>query len=117
MEIDTQQRINEIESMMVSAFSSVKSPQVRTYDDQDSLKLQLTWVTESHGDSTLDSRCVATLQIGHAQLARYEAMPASERATVRRRIDESLHAHAKQALASPERCSMDIALAESVFSD
>jgi hypothetical protein len=94
--IDREQRIEEIELGLAGLFASPKAPSVHCYEDGSRLHFQLSWVVESKGDTSLDSRCVIAVRFAEPQIDRYAAMDTAQRrafrdrlgAFVRQRFDE-----------------------------
>lgn len=84
--IDTQQRIEELEVAIADIFPSPKAPSVSVTDEESIVYLQISWVLESHADTTLDSRCVCTLRFTREQIDRYAAMDTAKRLQVQRRL-------------------------------
>lgn len=85
-EIDLEQRAEEIELTLAGLFDSPKQPAISSYDDGSNFFVQSSWVVESHGDTTLDSRCVLTLRLTTAQFHRYAHMDTAKRIIVRERL-------------------------------
>jgi len=116
--IDLQQRTEEIQLALASLFETPKAPASSSYDEGDAVYLQLSWVVESTGDTTLDARCVVTLRLARAQIERYAALDTSKRLVVqerlrklvRRRFDESRQPPARQ-----QACSVEIAADDALF--
>lgn len=65
------QRLEEIELALADIFESPRAPAVSSYDEGDKIYLQVSWVIESTGDTTLGSRCVFTLTLSRPQFDRY----------------------------------------------
>ncbi|MBC8746606.1 hypothetical protein OKW43_007170 [Paraburkholderia sp. WC7.3g] len=85
-DIDLNQRIEEIELALSTLFESPKAPAISVYDDGRTFFIQASWVTESHGDTTLDARCVLTLHFSESQIQRYAQMDTAQRIVVRERL-------------------------------
>lgn len=85
-QIDTQQRIEELEMAAADIFPSPKAPSVSVTDEESIVYLQISWVLESHADTTLDSRCVCTLRFTREQIDRYAAMDTAKRLHVQARL-------------------------------
>lgn len=85
-DIDLNQRIEEIELALATLFESPKAPAISSYDDGRTFFIQASWVIESHGDTTLDSRCVLTIRFSDAQIQRYARMDTAQRIVVRERL-------------------------------
>jgi hypothetical protein len=62
------------------------APAISSYDDGATCFIQASWVIESHGDRTLDSRCVLTLRFTTPQIQSYAGMDTAERIVVRERV-------------------------------
>jgi len=116
--IDLQQRIEEIQLALAGLFETPKAPASSSYDEGDTVYLQLSWVVDSTRDTTLDSRCVATLRLGRAQIERYAALDTSRRLAVqerlrtlvRRRFDEEQNPPARNGA-----CSIELAVDDTLF--
>lgn len=85
-DIDMSQRMEELELALSAIFESPKAPAISSYDDGATCYIQASWVIESHGDTTLDSRCVLTIRFTEAQMQRYAAMDTARRIIVRERM-------------------------------
>jgi hypothetical protein len=85
-DIDMSQRMEEIELTLSTIFESPKAPAISSYDDGETCFIQASWVIESHGDTTLDSRCVLTIRFTTAQIQRYAEMDTAKRIVVRERV-------------------------------
>jgi len=85
---DFEQRIEEIQLALAEIFESPKRPTVSRIDEGDAVILQLSWVVQSHGDTTLDARCAATLRFTRAQLDRYAGLDTQRRRMIQQRICE-----------------------------
>lgn len=117
-DIDLRQRIEEIQLALASLFKTPKAPASSSYDEGDTLYLQLSWVVESTRDTTLDARCVVTLRMHRTQIERYAALETSKRlvvqerlkALVRQRFDEQQNPPALHGA-----CSVDVAVDDPVF--
>ncbi|TFE36451.1 hypothetical protein E2553_42630 [Paraburkholderia dipogonis] len=88
--MDRQQRIEEIELALAGAVESPKSPAVMTYDEGATLYIQLSWVLESHGDTSLDARCVVTLRFSRAQIDFYMEMDTAKRQLIQQRLKATM---------------------------
>jgi hypothetical protein len=49
--------------------------------------LQISWVVESHADTTLDSRCACTVSFTGEQIDQYVAMDTAKRLHVQHRLE------------------------------
>ncbi|MEM5297351.1 DUF3022 domain-containing protein [Burkholderia sp. JPY481] len=92
-DIDLNQRIEEIELALSTLFESPKAPAISGYDDGRNFLIQASWVIESHGDTTLDARCVLTLHFSAAQIQRYARMDTAQRVLVRERLCRMVRDH------------------------
>jgi len=116
--IDLRQRIEEIQLALAGLFDTPKTPASSSYDEGDIVYLQLSWVVESTRDTTLDSRCVATLRLGRRQIERYAALDTTKRLAVqerlrtlvRRRFDEEQNPPAREG-----SCSIELAVDDALF--
>lgn len=70
-EAQLDQRLEEIELALAGIFDSPRSPSVSSYDEGARIYLQVSWVVESTGDTSLGSRCVLTLVLSRPQFDRY----------------------------------------------
>ncbi|MCC8405890.1 DUF3022 domain-containing protein [Paraburkholderia sp. MMS20-SJTN17] len=91
--IDRHQRIEELQLATVDLFKSVKTPTANVYDEGSTVYMQISWVPESHADSTLDSRCVCTVRFTGKQIDRYAAMDTAGRLRVQRRLRVFVREH------------------------
>lgn len=85
-DIDMSQRMEEIELALSTIFESPKAPAISSYDDGATCFIQVSWVVESHADTTLDSRCVLTVRFTRPQIQRYAEMDTAQRIIVRERV-------------------------------
>ena len=85
-DIDLGQRVEEIELALSTLVESPKAPAISSYDDGATVFIQVSWVIESHRDTTLDSRCVLTLRFSESQIQRYAQMDTAQRIVVRERL-------------------------------
>ncbi|MEX3898374.1 DUF3022 domain-containing protein [Paraburkholderia sp. JPY432] len=92
-DIDLNQRIEEIELALSTLFESPKAPAISGYDDGRNFLIQASWVIESHGDTTLDARCVLTLHFSASQIERYAQMDTAQRILVRERLCRMVRDH------------------------
>jgi len=117
-ETDRQQRIEEIELALASAFESPKSPSVITYDEGATFYMQLAWVLQSHGDTSLDTRCAATLRFSQAQINRYAAMDTIKRRTIQERLKATVQtrfAELKSSSPNQNDCALEANVDDSLF--
>lgn len=104
-EAELDQRLEEIELALAGIFESPKAPAVSSYNEGTRLFLQLSWVVESHRDTSLDARCVITLTLKREQFDRYSSLETAQRKAfqarlagwVRQRFDERQNPSAAQA--------------------
>jgi hypothetical protein len=117
-DIDLQQRIEEIQLALAGLFETPKAPASSSYDDGRTLYLQLSWVVESTRDTTLDSRCVATLRLPREQIERYAALDTSKRLIVQDRLKTQVRQRFDEQQNPPAvdgACSVEIAVDDSLF--
>jgi hypothetical protein len=117
-ETDRQQRIEEIELALASAVESPKSPSVITYDEGATFYMQLAWVQQSHGDTSLDTRCAATLRFSQAQINRYAAMDTIKRRTIQERLKATVQtrfAELKSSSPNQNDCALEVNVDDSLF--
>ncbi|MFL9935446.1 DUF3022 domain-containing protein [Paraburkholderia sp. RL18-103-BIB-C] len=87
-EANMDQRLEELELALAAIFESPKAPAVSSYDEGTRLFLQLSWVVESHRDTTLDARCVITLSLEREQFDRYASLDTAQRKAFQARLAE-----------------------------
>ncbi|NKJ50844.1 hypothetical protein CIC12_29805 [Burkholderia sp. SG-MS1] len=87
-EPELEQRVEEIELALSGVFESPKAPAISSYDEGTRLFVQVSWVIDSHRDSTLDARCVVTLAFTHAQFERYAGLDTARRKAFQTRLGE-----------------------------
>lgn len=85
-DIDLNQRVEEIELALSTLFESRKAPAISSYDDGATFFIQVSWVIESHADTTLDARCVLTIRFSESQIQRYAQLDTAKRILVRERL-------------------------------
>jgi hypothetical protein len=85
-QIDRQQRLEELELAIADIFPSPKAPAVSVTDEESIVYLQISWVVESHADTTLDSRCACTVRFTGEQIDQYAAMDTAKRLRVQQRL-------------------------------
>jgi hypothetical protein len=109
-DIDVPQRIEELEMLLAGLFDAAKRPSVSSIDEDERRFFQLSWVTVSNADSTLDSRCALTVCFTRDQIDAYSRMPTNARDAFRARLGHDLLArfnttHAEHS--GNEKCSVD----------
>jgi hypothetical protein len=117
-QIDRQQRIEELELAVADIFPSPKAPAVSATDEGPTVYLQISWVVESHADTTLDSRCVCTVRFSGAQIDRYAAMDTAKRLHVQRRLKHLIRERfeaGKPVDASQGDCAVEFASGDDIF--
>ncbi|WP_025597411.1 hypothetical protein [Burkholderia sp. WSM2230] len=115
---DTQQRIEEIELTLARSFESPKSPAVLTYDEGDTLYIQLSWVLESHRDTSLDARCVVTLRFSHTQIDVYSEMDTAKRRLIQQRLKTAVQERFGELQSPPGRhgdCAVEMNVDDRLF--
>jgi hypothetical protein len=85
-EPELEQRVEEIELALSGIFESPKKPAISSYDEGTRLFIQVSWVVDSHRDTTLDARCVVTLAFTQAQFGRYAALDTARRKAFQARL-------------------------------
>ncbi|HEY1610826.1 MAG TPA: DUF3022 domain-containing protein [Paraburkholderia sp.] len=116
--IDIQQRTEEIQLALASLFETPKAPASSSYDEGDIVFLQLSWVVESTGDTTLDSRCAVTVRLRREQIERYASLDTSKRLVVQERLRTLVRSRFEEEHNSPARegaCSVEVAVDDSLF--
>ncbi|CAD6559687.1 hypothetical protein LMG28727_06932 [Paraburkholderia kirstenboschensis] len=115
---DRLQRIEEIQLALANAFESSKSPTVTTFDEGTTLYVQLSWVLESHGDTTLDARCVVTLRFSQTQIDSYAQMDTAKRLIVQQRVVATVTKRFGELQSPPARqgdCAFEVTVDDSLF--
>jgi hypothetical protein len=87
-EPELDQRVEEIELALRGFFESPKAPAISSYDEGTRLFIQISWVVDSHRDSTLDARCAVTLAFTYAQFERYAEADTAYRKGFQERLGE-----------------------------
>jgi hypothetical protein len=109
--IDREQRIEEIELGLAGLFASPKAPSVQCYEEGSRLQFQLSWVVESKGDTSLDSRCVIAIRFAEPQIDRYAAMDTAQRRVFRDRLGTFVRQHFDEQYKPPPLegdCSLEL---------
>jgi|GEM_PF-1202538 len=115
---DFDQRLEEIQIALANLFDSPKTSTVSLLEEGDAVIVHLSWVVDSHRDSTLDARCAATIHATRAQLERYAGLGTAQRRTIQQRIRQRVRARFEASLdpAQPGgACSFDVALDDAIF--
>jgi len=114
---DLDQRIEEIGLALSETFESERSPIVRRYDAGQTYFLQLSWGVKSSGDTTLDSRCVATLRFSQSQIFRYADSGTARRIELRSRLQQLLRERTENVRPLPTEgeCAIDIPGPDELF--
>jgi hypothetical protein len=110
-DIDVNQRVEEIELALSTLFESPKAPAISSYDDGTTFFIQVSWVTESHGDTTLDARCVLTIRFSESQIQRYAQLDTAKRILVRERLVKMVRSRLPLAVTEPPldgECAEDL---------
>jgi hypothetical protein len=108
---DQDQRVGELQLAMSRAFESRKTPAVSLLDEGDELVVNVSWVTASGRDTTLDSRCSASIRFASPQVERYAVMDIGQRRIIQDRLVDALrHAFAQSRGGQPDTnaCSLDL---------
>jgi hypothetical protein len=87
-QVDLDQRLEEIELALAGIVESPKAPSISSYDEGERLFLQLSWVVDSHADTTLDKRCAITVAMTRAQFERYASLDTPQRKNWQARLAE-----------------------------
>lgn len=115
---DFQQRVEELQLALANLFESPKAPAVSAVDEGETLYLQVSWVTESRRDTTLDARCVVTLRLSRAQLERYGALDTRRRRVAQERlagfVRDQFAAQPTPATGQDE-CSLELTVADTLL--
>jgi hypothetical protein len=115
---DRQQRIGEIQLALASAFESPKTPGVMTYDEGATLYVQLSWVLESQGDTSLHARCVVTLRFSQTQIDCYAEMNTAKRRVIQQRLKTAVQKRFGELQSPPPRqgdCAIEMNVDDSLF--
>lgn len=117
-DIDVPQRIEELEMALANAVVAVKRPTVSSIDEGDRRFLQVSWVTASRADTSLDSRCALTVSFTREQLSAYTRMPPHARESFRERLASASLAyfneqHSKQE--PPDNCSAEYVVPDTLL--
>lgn len=116
--IDLSQRIEEIELALAATFESPKAPAVSAYQEGSTTFLTLSWVVETGRDTTLDKRCVATLQLGDHQIRHYAVLDTAKRRIVQGRLKDMVRQRVDEMRSEPgaeENCSLQLDIGDDVF--
>lgn len=118
---DYDQRLEEIQLAMTDVFDSPKRPAISLVDAGETVFLQISWVVESHRDTTLDARCAATLRFTRAQLDRYAELDTARRVEIQQRLRDLVRerfAAERGQSGQPARegeCAFEIAVPDTEF--
>ncbi|SDD18498.1 DUF3022 domain-containing protein [Paraburkholderia lycopersici] len=115
---DFDQRIEEIQLAVADIFESPKRPAVSLIDEGETVIIQLSWVVESHRDTSLDARCAVTLRFARAQLERYARLDTARRRMIQQRIRERVRERFAARETPPAiqgDCSVEIVMDDSEF--
>ena len=115
---DRLQRIEEIQLALANIFESPKSPSVKTYDEGSAFYVQLSWVLESYGDTSLDARCVATLRFSQRQIDSYVEMHTAKRRVVQERLKTAVQERFGELQNPPARegdCAIEMSVDDGLF--
>jgi hypothetical protein len=115
---DFEQRVEEIQLALAGIFESPKRPTVSLVDEGDTVILQLSWVVQSQRDTTLDSRCAATVRFSREQLDHYAALDTKRRRMIQQRISDRVHERFAASQTPPAihgDCAVEIDLDDAVF--
>ncbi|QBR02906.1 hypothetical protein [Paraburkholderia pallida] len=115
---DFAQRLEEIQIALAHLFDSPKTSTVSLLEEGDAIIVHLSWVVDSHRDSTLDARCAATIHATRVQLERYAGLGTAQRRTIQQRIRQRVRARF-EACRDPAQpggaCTFDVVLDEAIF--
>lgn len=104
-DIDVPQRIEELEMLLAGLFDAAKRPTVSSVDEEERRYFQLSWVTASSADTSLDSRCALTVRFTRDQIDAYSHMPTNARDAFRARLGHDLLARFNTTHAEKVDCS------------
>lgn len=117
-DIDLSQRAEEIELALAGLFESPKSPAISSYDEGTAFFVQVSWVVQSRGDTTLDKRCVVTIRFTPQQFQGYAHMNTAGRIVVRKRLCEKVRAQVSVQQEQPSAngdCSAEMTVDDALF--
>lgn len=115
---DFNQRLEEIQIALAHLFDSPKTSTVSLLEEGDAVIVHLSWVVDSHRDSTLDARCAATIRATRAQFESYAGLDTAQRRTIQQRIRQRVRTRFEECQdpAQPGgACSFDVALDDAIF--
>ncbi|WP_322015681.1 DUF3022 domain-containing protein [Paraburkholderia sp. J12] len=115
---DFDQRVEEIQLALAEVFRSPKAPSVSSLDEGDTFYMQLSWVVESHRDTTLDARCSVTLRFARAQIDRYARLDTRARHEIQQRICAQVRERFEALQAPPSvegECAIELTFADTDF--
>jgi hypothetical protein len=118
IQTELEQRIEEIELALAGIFESPKAPRVSSYDEGARLFIQLSWVMESHRDTSLDARCVVTIVFTKPQINRYAALDTAQRRVFQERLSAWVRAAFSERQSPPELqgdCAVELAAHDGLF--
>ncbi|HYS68478.1 MAG TPA: DUF3022 domain-containing protein [Paraburkholderia sp.] len=118
IQAELEQRIEEIELALAGIFESPKAPGVSSYDEGTRLFIQLSWVVESHRDTSLDARCVVTIAFSKPQISRYAAMDTVQRKAFQERLSAWVRAQFGERQSPPELqgdCAVELDAHDGLF--
>jgi len=115
---DFKQRLEEIQIALSHLFDSPKTSTVSLLEEGDSVIVHLTWVVESHRDSTLDARCAATIRATRVQLESYAGLDTAQRRTIQQRIRQRVRTRFEESRDPTQpggACTFDVVLDDAIF--
>ncbi|SAK65066.1 hypothetical protein [Caballeronia ptereochthonis] len=110
--------MEELQLALSRAFGSLKAPAVSVLDEGDELIMNLSWVIETGRDTTLDSRCSASIRFASRQIDRYSAMATDRRRHVQARLIERLRdafTQSREGRPNANECSLDMSAEDGWF--
>jgi len=116
---DINQRIEEIQIALANLFDSPKTSAVSQLDVGDEVVMNVSWVVESHGDSTLDERCAATIHATRAQVERYASLDTAQRRVIQQRIEQRVlvtFEASRHPAPQDGSCDVEVTLDDAIFS-
>lgn len=118
-ESELEQRAEEIELALADIFESPKAPAMSSYDEGTRFFVQISWVVESRGDTTLDTRRVLTLTFTTSQFERYAEMDTAHRKAFQSRLRawvKQRFAEQRDGAVTPGDCSLETVVPDELFS-
>lgn len=117
-EPDFEQRVEEIELALAALFDSPKTPAISSYDDGTRVFVQISWVVDSRGDTTLDVRCVVTVVFSDTQFKRYATLDMAHRKAFQTRLAiwvRQCFVERQDTPALQDDCALEVSIPDELF--